>query len=132
MMNKVLRISYYIIKRLGCIHPYRISRILVLANWKAIEDKGCPIVYFNVSGFEAGFSVDELSKLKNDKCIRINKENRCMEYICEDPEIDEYDKKIIDEVIEEVSGLSDIELNRVVIRDRRYKELLSKGGFKPV
>jgi len=41
----------------------------------------------------------------------------------------ENEKRIVDEVLEQVRRLDEVELNRLVINDPRYQELLKKGGF---
>jgi len=122
-------VALYIVWRTGCIHPFRISRLLVLANWRSIKEKGKVIAKFKVSGFEAGFSIDELPEIRDDECISLNEDRRCLEYICEPPQIDEDYKNIIDKVIDETRDLDDISLNRMVIHDHRYKELLERKGF---
>ncbi len=121
----------YILSTYGCMHPYRLSRILVLVNWKALEEKGEPITSFTVEGFEAGFAIPEIASLKeeNDPCFRPNKERRCMEYVCATPSLPEDVRKIVDEVMAEVKNLDDINLNKKVVHDERYKELLARGGF---
>jgi len=120
----------YVTWKLGCVHPFRISRILVLANWKAVEEKNKVLVGFRVQGFEAGFYVEGVKEIiEEDKCFRINEEKKCIEYICEQPRIPVEAEETINRVIEETRSLSDRELNRLVIRDPRYRELLEKGGF---
>jgi hydroxypyruvate isomerase len=126
----VLRIVRYIVWRAGCIHPFRISRILVLAGWKALERLGRPPARIPVEGFEAGFYIPGLKEaIEADKCLRINEEKRCIEYVCEPPSLDEELRSLVDQVVEETRSLGDQELNRLVIRDPRYRRLLEKGGL---
>ena len=127
----------YLLWRHGCVHPYRISRVLVLANWRALEKLGEPITSFTVEGFEAGFVVPEVGELKErakrgeEKCIVPNEERKCFEYRCNEPvNIPREYAEIIDEVYEETRSLDDISLNRLVIRDPRYGDLLQRGGFR--
>ncbi len=112
-------------------HPYRLSRVLVLANWEALERIGRPVASFTVEGFEAGYSIPEIASFKegDDPCFYPNKEKRCLEYRCQAPSLPREEAEIIDSVVERVKGLGDVELNRLVVRDKRYKELLEKGGF---
>ncbi len=120
----------YLVWRTGCIHPFRISRILVLANWRAIEERGTPIAKFGVQGFEAGFYIEGVKEIiEEDKCFKINEEKKCIEYYCQPPKIPEEHSRILDKVLEQTKNLSDRELNRLVTRDPRYRELLEKGGF---
>ncbi len=127
----------YLLWRHKCIHPYRISRILVLANWRAEEKLGKPITRFSVEGFEAGFVIPEIGEIKEkvkkgeEKCIVPNEEKKCFEYTCNEPvNIPREYAEIIDQVYEETKNLDDVSLNRLVIRDPRYKELLERGGFQ--
>ena len=114
----------YLLWKHGCIHPYRISRILVLANWKAEEKLGKPITKFSIEGLEAGFVIPEVGEIKE-------KVKKCFEYTCSEPvNIPREYAEIIDQVYEETKNLDDISLNRLVIRDPRYKELLERGGFQ--
>jgi len=126
----------YLLYKHKCLHPYRISRILVLANWRALEESGEPIVRFSIEGFEAGFTIPEIASIKEaarrgeEKCVRPNEEEKCLEYVCnEPPKIPRKHAEILEKVMEEVRGLDDASLNRLVIRDPRYKPLLERGGF---
>ncbi len=120
----------YLIWRAGCIHPFKISRILVLANWRAIEEKGSPIIKFKVQGFEAGFYIEGVKEIiKEDECFNVNEEKKCIEYTCQPPKIPEEYARILDNTLEQTRNLSDRDLNRLVTRDPRYRELLEKGGF---
>lgn len=120
----------YIISKLGCVHPFRISRILVLANWRALEDKGSILTRFRVQGFEAGFYIDGVKEIiEKDECFKVNEERKCIEYVCEPPRVPRETAEIIDKVLEDTKNLGDRELNRLVILDPRYRELLERGGF---
>ncbi|RLG44212.1 MAG: hypothetical protein DRN78_00455 [Thermoproteota archaeon] len=133
-MTAILRLRdvvAYMVTRLKCVHPFYISRVLVLANWKAIEGLGKPMVEFSIEGFEAGFFIPELGELiDKDPCFERNKEKKCIEYVCDEPAIPSEYKEILDNVIENTKSLDIRELNRLVIRDPRYNELLRLRGFK--
>ncbi len=120
----------YITWKLGCIHPFRISRILVLANWKMLEKGRKPVTRFRVQGFEAGFYIEDMKEIiEEDECFKINEEKKCIEYNCRLPEIPGEVAEVFDRVLEETRNLGDRDLNRLVIGDPRYKELLEKGEF---
>ncbi len=125
-MDKLIR---YISYKLGCIHPFWASRLLVLANWRNIEEKGKPIVGFKVGGFEAGFYIENFKDYLENQCYKKNEEKKCLEYLCDEPDLPEDVKNLIDRLIEETRDMDDTEINRLVIRDPRYRELLEKGGF---
>jgi len=118
----------YIVNKLGCVSPFFISRVLVLSNWKALEDMGAPLVKFRVSGFKAGFYIEGLKDILEDECFQKNEERKCIEALC-DFDLPEDKRKIVDEILERVRSLNEVELNRLVINDPRYKEMLEKGGF---
>ncbi len=120
----------YILGRTKCLHPFRISRILVLANW-LLEEKGLKPVEFSVEGFKAGFYIPELSVLiDRDKCFKRNEEAKCIEYTCPPPKMSREYIEAIENAISKVVGLDDTEVNRLVIHDPRYSELLRLGGFR--
>ncbi len=134
-MPGVRELLAYIARREGCIHPFRASRALVLANWRALEELGRPLADFRVEGFEGGFSIPELEKVKDaamdgrDECLRINRDRKCVEYACGAPvELEEDLSRILDQVLDQVKGLDDVSLNRLVVRDPRYRKLLEGAG----
>ncbi|WP_174448418.1 hypothetical protein [Conexivisphaera calida] len=130
-------IMRYIIWREGCAHPFRISRSLVLANWRALDSTGKIMAPFGVEGFEAGFAVPEIEEIRTrmregrEPCVRMNEERKCLQYVCREPVvIPREHSEILDRVLEETRGMDDVSLNRLVIRDPRYRELLARGGFR--
>ncbi|MDP7982365.1 MAG: hypothetical protein RAK18_04210 [Conexivisphaerales archaeon] len=127
----------YIIWREGCAHPFRISRSLVLANWRALAALGKIMASFGVDGFEAGFAVPEIEEIRTrmregrEPCVRMNEERKCLQYVCSEPvTIPREYSEILDHVLEETRGMDDVSLNRLVIRDPRYRELLTRRGFR--
>ncbi len=126
----MVKLVGYIVSKAGCLHPFRISRILVLANWKALEKLGRPLASFRIDGFEAGFYIPGFKEaLEEDECFRTSEEKKCVEYICQPPSLGEKVESMVDSIIQEVSGLNDSELNKLIVRDKRYRELLARGGF---
>jgi hydroxypyruvate isomerase len=120
----------YILARKGCTHPFAISRILVLINWKSEELLRRPLLRFSVKGFKAAFYIEELADLLDkDQCFRKVAERKCVEYKCQPPKIPGDVRSIIDDVLRSVEGLSDKELNARVVNDKRFDELLEKGGW---
>ncbi len=120
----------YIISRVGCATPFFISRVLVLVNWLSEERFGSPLVSFRVAGFSAGFYIEGLKEgLFSDECFVRREEKKCIEYVCGLPALPERARILINEVLERVRGLSEVELNRLVIKDPRYTALLERGGW---
>jgi len=126
----MVRLVGYIVSKAGCLHPFRISRILVLVNWEALEKLGRPLAGFRIDGFEAGFYIPGFKEaLEEDECFKSPEDKKCIEYVCQPPSLGEEAESIVNSIIRKTSGLSDSELNRLVVRDKRYRELLARGGF---
>ncbi|RLG86175.1 MAG: hypothetical protein DRO18_04755 [Thermoprotei archaeon] len=119
-----------IVSELGCVHPFRISRFLVLINWKLTELLGYPLLRFHVEGLKAGFYIPELPKvIEDDPCFKRDKARGCITFTCSKPLLPSWLHELIKDILRSAEGLSDEELNRLVIRDSRYDELLKRGGF---
>ncbi len=118
----------YLLYRLGCAHPFRISRILLLAEWRAKEELGRRITDLKYVMEEFGFYVEGLKdfvdQLIEKGCAEKIEEEKCIRYLCDEPALPDDVREILDEVIEEVKDLDDRELNKLVIRDPRYGEEL--------
>ncbi len=116
----------YLMYRLGCSHPFRISRVLLLAEWDSKERLGRRLTDFHYVMEEFGFYVEELKDIIDDfierGCAEKVEEEKCIKYLCGEPSLPEDVKEILDEVLRRVEKLDDRELNRLVIKDRRYGE----------
>ncbi len=119
-------VSAYITMKLGCTHPYKVSRVLVLLNWLSKERIGKEVVSLTLKGFEAAFYIEDLKEVFEDKCFRKDEASKCFIYECNKPELPEEVIELIDELIKKVKGLSNDELNKLVIKDPRYKELIKR------
>ncbi len=131
VMSMEEKIIEYIAFKSKGISPFRMSRILLLLKW-AFKEKGTDIA-FTFETLPYGFSVKEIPEIvEKDPCL--SKEKITLEkgrvtgvikYVCIDPpKLDLSVKTLIDKVLEETSKLDDFELNRVVIKDKRYSEML--------
>ncbi len=120
----------YIMYRLGCTHPFYISRILLLAESRALEVLGRRITGLTYSGESFGFYVEELpsiiEKLENEGCARRHEERGCIEYRCSEPQLPEDIARILEETIEKTHNMEPAELNRAAIHDKNYKILLGR------
>lgn len=115
----------YILFRVGCEHPFRLSRILLLADWTAEERLGRRFTSglgYRAMGF--GFHVDGLEEvleeLEKQGRARMNLQRGCVEYLGEPPSLPPQAARILDEVIARTMNLDDLELNALVVRDPRY------------
>ncbi len=121
----------YILAKTGCIHPFRISRILALAEIRYLERMNKRLMNLEYRGFDKVFYIEGLKEIiENDQCFKIIEGDPsrnikgCVEYICEEPVIPSEVREVIDEAINTASNLSDDELNDLVIENPLFKKLL--------
>jgi len=116
--------------RLGCTSLYRVTRILVIVNWNTNEFLGRPLCRFRVKYSRLGFYIPELIDLINrDECFKRDDEYNCVKYVCNKVSIPKNIEEVLDSIIRVVSKISEEELNKRVINNPKYEELLSRGGF---
>lgn len=120
----------YLLSELGCSHPYYVSRILLLAEWIAEKRLGRRLTTLTYRCEPYGFYIEEVGSiiqgLEESGCVRRRKEKKCIEYVCDKPKLPEDVEGILGEVLEKVRGLNDVELNRLVIHDPRYRKMLGE------
>ena len=124
----------YILWKTGCIHPFRLSRILALAEIKYYRDHGermTDTVYKNGPG---AFYIEGLKEsVEKDTCF-IKREGDpdkgkkgCLEYTCQvDLKIGEEYLRYLDKAINETEKLDDMELNSAVVNDPVFSNLLGE------
>ena len=126
----------YLFSRSVCIHPYRISRVLLLAEWRYMEKYGRRMTSLTYKALPYAMYVEELPDIMDkDPCLekrRMKKpdgsEYGCVSYTCpQPPSLDEKLKTVVDSVLGETNELSDQELNKLVIKNPNYRILLEKG-----
>lgn len=113
----------YLMAEIGCAHPFRISRALLLIDWIGKEKLGHKInrrLTYRFLNF--GFYIEELPLVLDSlgKCVKKDEERKCYRYSCDKPRLPDEVKEILDDVLEKIEGFDDIELNRTIIKDRRY------------
>lgn len=115
----------YILWRTGCVHPFRISRILALTELYYMEMHGRMMTSLKYVKGPGVFYIEGLKEmLQNDPCFTINEDRHCIEYVCsEKPSIPEEYEMFFDRVIRETSELSDNELNKRVSSHKLYDRL---------
>jgi len=83
----------YLFSRSGCIHPYRVSRLLLLAEWRYIEKYGKRLTSLTYKALPFAMYVEELPDIiDKDPCLekkRLKKpdgsEYGCVSYECPQP-----------------------------------------------
>ena len=125
----------YVAFRSKGISPFRISRILLLLKWLLEERKANVKLNFTFEALPYGFYVKEIPEIvENDPCLDKEKvelgEGKVtgvIRYVCKNPpKLDPVVRELADTILSETSKLSDVELNRLVIRDVRYSKMLEK------
>ncbi len=119
----------YIVYKLGCIHPFTLSRVLALVEMKWFEEHGEWPTSFTYKGFLKVFYVDGLKEfIEQNQCYkRVEKENHgCIMYVCKEPFLPSNIRDLIDNVINEIKDLSIEELNNVAVNNHLYSSLLKK------
>ncbi len=128
-------IAEYVAFRSKGISPFRMSRILLLLKWLLEERKANVKLNFTFEALPYGFYVKEIPEIvENDPCLDKEKvelgEGKVtgvIRYVCKNPpKLDSVVRELVDTILSETSNLSDVELNRLVIRDVRYSKMLEK------
>ncbi len=130
-LAKLLDIIGYILGKTGCIHPFRISRIIALAEIYCLEENNTRIMDIKYRSGPGVFYIEGLKEIiENNECF-VKHEGipgerpGCIEYVCSQISLPENISRYIDRAIEYSSRLSDIELNNQVLNNPLFKKLLN-------
>ncbi len=133
------KIVYYILKHQNDIHPFRLSRILLLFEMEYARKYGekptnfvyrlQPYTFFieNFTKFIEETPLIEKVKITDDKGIPIKGFLRLTSQEVDDSLPVEM-REILDRIIEETSKLDDQELNRLIVDSSDYKKLYELYG----
>ncbi|OYT38339.1 MAG: hypothetical protein B6U89_06090 [Desulfurococcales archaeon ex4484_58] len=128
----IIDILGYILSRTGCIHPFRISRIIGLAELLYLEEKGERLTNLKYYGFNKVFYIEGLKEvIKKNDCfvVREGDPSRgirgCIEYVCNEPVLKGEVKEFLDKALARSADLSDEELNQLVVEHPLFSKLLS-------
>lgn len=125
----------YVLYRMGCIHPFRLSRVLALAELKALERGLGRLTDARYVAGPGAFYIEGVKEaVEGDPCFAKREgdpaagRKGCIEYRCEPPAgIPAEAKTLIDEAIEEARRLDDMELNRRVVEHPLFPRLAGQG-----
>jgi len=124
----------YMLSRLGCTHPFRLSRLLALAEIEALKRAGKRLTCLRYVEGPGVFYIEGLKELLDEDCFskREGDPTRgirgCIEYVCPPPALPGDVKNLIDYVIEGYSKLDDYKLNEQVLKNPLFKHLLVVEG----
>ncbi|WP_440058960.1 hypothetical protein ACSU1N_03975 [Thermogladius sp. 4427co] len=121
----------FILSRTGCLHPFRVSRIIALAEIRWLNDRGSRLTSLVYRRGPGVFYIEGLKEmLEGDPCF-VRREGvpgvrtGCVEYVCGEPSIPEDVRQYIEGTIKEAVGLGDTELNDRVVKNPLFARLLS-------
>ncbi len=131
-MTDARSVVAYILSRTGCIHPFRLSRILALAEIRAIEKTGKRLTDLRYEAGPGTFYIVGFKEeiVERDPCFHKREgdpytgRKGCLEYLCKPPVLPGDVKSLLDEVLSETSGMDDFQLNNLVINNKLFKKLL--------
>ncbi len=132
------QVVYYILKRKNDIHPFRLSRLLLLFEIeysRRYGDKPLNFVYrlqpaaFYIEDF--GSFLDDLEgvekvKVTDEKGIPVRSYIHLKMPVS--VQLPDDIRSLIDRIIEETDSMDDQELNRMVVNSEAYKELYEMFG----
>ena len=126
------KVVKYILTKNNDLSPFRLSRILILSELEYLRRYGeKPLAFYYViypSAFYIDGFADFLSKIDGLEKVVVEEDGKKRGYFhlhspC-DCELAENLKSVIDEVMDKVKGLSDQELNDLVIKREDYKSYI--------
>ena len=129
-MLKAIDAVKYILAKTDCIHPFRLSRILALADMKHLKEKGKRLTDATYRRGPGAFYIEGLKEeITNNPCY-VKREGDpdkgikgCIEYKCDPPELPGELAGYIDEAIKEASSLDDMDLNKKVVENPLFERL---------
>jgi len=123
----------YVLSRMGCVHPFTVSRVVALAELLSLERRGSRITELRfVKGPGVLFIEGLKESVEKDPCFEIREgdpstgRRGCIEYRCDPPELLREVAELIDDAIARARGLSDYELNSLVVNHPLFERLV--GG----
>ncbi len=123
-------IAAYILTKLGCLNPFRISRIIAYAELMYMKEHGDRLTDLVYKGFDNVFYIEGLKEAIDNECfVKVEGDpskgvHGCIKYTCEPPVIDEVTRKYLEKAIEEIRSLSDRELNDLVVKNDLLKKIM--------
>lgn len=133
-MKNYKNILAYIFSKTGCIHPFRLSRILALAEVLSLKERGSRLTDLKYNYSIGVFYIEGLKEIiESDECFvkhegdPATRRQGCIEYRCKSPiVIDEETRSILDKAIKEASKLDDFELNKLIVENPLFKKLIEE------
>jgi hypothetical protein len=120
----------YVLGKLGCLHPFTISRLIALAEIRYVELKGERLTSLRYVPGPGTFFIEGLKEIvESDPCFEKREGDPqkgirgCIMYKCTVPSLPSDVKEIVDDVISKYANLDDMTLNKIVIENPVFKKL---------
>jgi hydroxypyruvate isomerase len=129
--NRDREVVGYILARLGCLHPFRLSRLLALAEIESIRRRGTRLTSLRYVAGPGTFYIEGFKELVKSECFeKVEGDPErgirgCIKYTCPEPALPDDARAIIDQVIERYGRAGDEELNRMVVENDVFRRLAS-------
>ena len=124
----------YVLRRTGCIHPFRLSRILALIEVEWLRDRGERLTDIKYVRGLGTFYIEELKEsVEGDPCFNKRegdpktRRKGCIEYRCEPPSLPDDVRTFIDKILEKTLSLKDQELNEAVVNNELFERISTLG-----
>ncbi|MEB3817048.1 MAG: SocA family protein [Desulfurococcales archaeon] len=120
----------YILYKLGCLHPFKLSRLLALAEIESVKRRGRRLTNLKYVPGPGSFYIEGIKELFDDKCFEKREGDPrkgikgCVRYICEPPKLPDDVAGILDYVIERYGSEDEFKLNDMVVNSDEFKRLL--------
>jgi len=134
MMINGKTLMAYILKKTGCVHPFKLSRILAFIEIEWLKDKGerlTDIKYvrgpgvFYIEGLKEAIQDDPcFNKIEGDPKIH---RRSCIEYRCETPSLPKEVEDFINKELKKALTLEEQKLNEIVVNNELFKKISVSG-----
>ena len=121
MSNESL-IAKYIGRRLGCITPFMLSRIIGLAEAYYLQDHGERLTGLKYVCALGTFYIEDFEEIISE-CFERNREKHCLEYKCGETTLPDNIRVYVDRAINDLIGKDLEEINRLVLENKYFQKL---------
>ena len=120
----------YVLHRAGCLHPFRASRIIALAELRSLEERGERLTDAAYVAGPGVFYIEGVKEaVEGDLCLEKRRGDPergvkgCVALHCPPPPLPVEVRRLLDWAIEEAEVLDDMELNRRVVEHPLFQRL---------
>ncbi|MCE4608555.1 MAG: hypothetical protein F7B61_06335 [Caldisphaeraceae archaeon] len=124
----------YVLKKTGCIHPFRLSRILAFIEIEWLKGKGERLTEIKYVRGPGTFYIEGLKEtIEEDPCFnkiegdpKIGKRG-CIEYRCEPSSLPKEIEGFVNEKIEKALSFEEQKLNEIIVNNELFRRISLPG-----